>query len=325
MWRWLSRAASPGGPGGSLSVLFFHRVLPEHDPLLPDEPTPASFDAMLRWLKSQLTLLPLSEALRRLDERTLPPAAAAITFDDGYLDNLELAAPMLERHGVPATFFVATDFMDGGLMWNDRVIEGVRNATVDELCLPELCADRLALRTLEDRRRAVVSLLSRIKYLRDAERRAAVEGVLKACRPRQWPELMMDTGQVRQLATLGFEIGAHTCTHPILTQLSDEQAEREIRDGRDRLRQVLDRDVPLFAYPNGREGTDFDVRHRDMVRRAGYAAAFTTDAGVSDHRSDRWRLPRFTPWDRTPTRFRVQLLRNQWRRSTCGEPSSNLS
>lgn len=314
MWRLLSRSAGRG----RLTVLFFHRVLPAHDPLLPDEPTPPLFEAMLRWLQSQYTLLPLPEALALLAQRRLPPAAAAVTFDDGYRDNLEVAAPLLQRHGVPATFFITTDFLDGGLMWNDRVIEGVRSATAPALVLPALGVERLPLGDAGQRRAAVVQLLDRLKYLPYGERRQAVDAVVQACRPAEVPALMMDRTQVRRLHALGFDIGAHTCSHPILTQLPDDEAEREIRAGREVLQATLDTEVPLFAYPNGREGLDFDERHVAMARRAGYHAAFTTEAGVCDHAADRWRLPRFTPWDRTETRFRLQLLRNQWRR-----PASN--
>lgn len=315
IWRLLSTALSPGGRHGSLSVLFFHRVLPSPDPMLPDEPTPEVFETMLRWLRSQYTMLPLGEALQKLDEQSLPPAAAAVTFDDGYRDNLDVAAPLLQRHGVPATFFITTDFMDGGLMWNDRVIESVRAATATVLELPQLGIDRLPLGGPGQRRAAVVRLLGALKYLPAPERRGAVDAVVRASRPAALPSPMMDAPAVRRLAALGFGIGAHTCSHPILTQLPEDEAEREIRAGRERLQAAINAEVPLFAYPNGREGLDFDHRHRDMARRAGYKAAFTTDAGVCDHRSDRWLLPRFTPWDRTPVRFQFQLLRNQMRRT----------
>lgn len=318
MWGLLSRSVGRG----RLTVLFFHRVLPAWDPLLPDEPTPPLFEDMLRWLRSQYRLLPLPEALRRLDDDTLPPAAACVTFDDGYRDNVDIAAPLLQRHGVPATFFVTTDFLAGGLMWNDRVIESVRSGTAAQLDLPGLATGPLVLADAASRRHAVVQLLKALKYLPSVERAAAVDRVVQACRPASTPALMMARDDVRRLHGMGFGIGAHTCSHPILTQLPDDQAEREIRAGREVLESVVDGAVPLFAYPNGREGFDFDARHREMVRRAGFAAAFTTDPGVCDHRADRWRLPRFTPWVRTERKFRMQLLRNQLRKAPTSLVSS---
>jgi peptidoglycan/xylan/chitin deacetylase (PgdA/CDA1 family) len=314
IWRLLSRAASRGGRHGGLTVLFFHRVLPTYDPLLPDEPTPAAFEQLLRWLRTQFTLLPLGEALKRLNEDRVPAGAAAITFDDGYRDNLEVAAPLLLRHGVPATFFVTTAYADGGLMWNDRLIEAIRATSADRLDLEAVGLGRLSLRSDAERRAAVVRLIDRLKYVPGTGRDRAVADVTRACQPSSEPRLMMNADELRHLLSLGFAIGAHTASHPILMQIDDAQAEREIREGRAALQATLDHDVPLFAYPNGRRGLDFDDRHVDMVRRAGFSAAFTTDPGVCHRGSALAMLPRFTPWDRREVRFRLQLLRNQFRR-----------
>ena len=80
---------------GRLSILIFHRVLRERDPLLPTEPTGAEFDSLLAHLANRFSILPLAEAVERLYGGTLPRSAMAITFDDGYADNLSVAAPIL--------------------------------------------------------------------------------------------------------------------------------------------------------------------------------------------------------------------------------------
>src|SRR5581483_9499448 len=77
-------------------------------------------------IASQFTPLALDEALSRMRSGSLPARALAVTFDDGYADNAVAALPILARYGVPATFFIATDFVGGGRMWNDTVIEAVR-------------------------------------------------------------------------------------------------------------------------------------------------------------------------------------------------------
>ena len=73
-------------------------------------------------------VIPLLDAVRHSAAGTLPPRAACITFDDGYADNAEVALPILQRHKLHATFFVATGFLNGGRMWNDTIIELVRRA-----------------------------------------------------------------------------------------------------------------------------------------------------------------------------------------------------
>jgi hypothetical protein len=131
----LFRTFSPAGASARLSIFIFHRVLPAADPLLPFEPSVEQFDWMVRLISRNFNVLPLSAAARRLQAGTLPTAAAAITFDDGYADNFEVAWPILAHYGIPATFFIATAFLDGGRMWNDEVIEAFRKVPEGELNL----------------------------------------------------------------------------------------------------------------------------------------------------------------------------------------------
>src|SRR5438067_12205090 len=101
--------------GGALSILIFHRVTPAADPLLPDIPDAAAFERVVRLLVEHFNVIPLSEAAARLLRASLPPRALCITFDDGYADNHDVALPILARHGVTATFFIATGFLGGGI------------------------------------------------------------------------------------------------------------------------------------------------------------------------------------------------------------------
>ena len=125
-WRWPLALLSPAGHRGRLTVLIFHRVRPEPDPLFPRELDAAAFRERLSWLRAWFNVLPLDDAVDALARGSLPVRAAAITFDDGYADNHDVALPILREMGVPATFFIATGFLDGGRMWNDTVIEAIR-------------------------------------------------------------------------------------------------------------------------------------------------------------------------------------------------------
>jgi peptidoglycan/xylan/chitin deacetylase (PgdA/CDA1 family) len=311
MWKLLTTLASQGS---TLTVLYHHRVFAQQDPMMPGEPTAEFFDRMLGWLQSQFNVLPLHEAVRRLANGTLPPAAAAITFDDGYRDNLEVAAPLLQRRGLPATFFVASGFLDGGIMFNDVVIECMRRSPLDSVAVPELGLHSLPLRNWAERSQAAGAVLNAVKYLPAGDREAAVQRLPALCRAELPRDLMLTTPQLRELANLpGFEIGGHTDWHPILARLADEDALGEITRGRDRLQALLDRRMRLFAYPNGRRGQDFDERHRAMAKACGFDAAFTTEPHVGRSGCDPWSLPRFTPWDRTEWRFRLRLLARQRR------------
>jgi len=310
MWKLITRLFSPGGQRGNLSVLFFHRVVATRDPLSPDEPTCAEFDQLLDWLQRQFNVISLAEGVARLANGSLPPAAAAITFDDGYRDNLTLAAPILQRRNLPATLFVATDFIDGGIMFNDMVIEAIRLTPRSSLDLSELGLPVFKLDDWMQRRATVNGILRSIKHLDPTERQEVAKSIVARCDTVLPHDLMLTNQELRQISLLGFDIGAHTHTHPILAKLDDDAARVEISRGRAWLENTLDRRVGLFAYPNGKYGQDFDMRHRNMAQACGFDAAFSTEPGVCTQDADFWALPRFTPWDRTPSRFALRMLAN---------------
>lgn len=306
----LMRLLSPGGSRARHQILIFHRVVAEPDPLMPGEPDRARFDRLIGALKRRFNILPLNRALDLLDADRLPPASLSITFDDGYADNAEQALPVLRAHGVSATFFVSSGFIDGGRMWNDTVIETLRRLPEGELDLSEL---GLGTHRVRDGSRAQLlrRLLADIKH-RPAPERAELVAAIGARVDGLPDDLMMTSAQVRELAAAGMEIGGHTVSHPILTRLDDGRAREEIARGKAELEALLGQPVTLFAYPNGKAGQDYGDAHVAMARELGFRAAVTTDPGVLSRATDRWRLPRFTPWDRTPGRFTARLLMNRF-------------
>ena len=301
---------SPAGTRGRLSILIFHRVLPRPDPLLPDEPDAAGFEAQMRWVRDWFNVLPLARAIEALYAGSLPARALAITFDDGYADNEELAAPILQRLGMTATFFVSTGFLGGGCMWNDRVIEAVRGCDAPQLDVGALGLGRLALGSAAERRQAIGALLKGIKHFDQERRNEATDAIVAACGGRPSPALMMQPEQVRSIRALGMDIGAHTVTHPILARLGAGAARAEMTRGKAALEGLIGEPVELFAYPNGVPGQDYAAEHVAMARECGFKAAVATSWGAASVRSDRFQLPRFTPWDRSRLRYGVRLLRN---------------
>ena len=302
--------ASPAGRRGRLSILIFHRVLTRPDPLFPDLPDAAAFEARMRWVKAWFNVLPLAQAIERLGEGTIPARALAITFDDGYADNEELAAPILKRLGMTATFFVATGFLGGGCMWNDRVIEALRGCATDTLDLGSVGLGSHPLASTEARRSAVAAVLTQIKHFEPERRQAAADAIASLARAAALPNPMMRPEQVRSLRSLGMDVGAHTVTHPILTGLSRDAAFDEMRTSKLELERILGEPVRLFAYPNGVPVQDYAAEHASMARECGFDAAVSTAWGAASMASDRFQLPRFTPWDTSRWRYGARLLGN---------------
>ena len=304
------QAMTSVGGSSRLSVLIFHRVLSQPDDLLPNEPTAAMFRSRLRWLRDRFDILRLGEAIQLLREDRLPARALSITFDDGYADNLHIAAPILRECGICATFFIATGFLDGGRMFNDTVIEAIRRAPAGVLDLQAIGLDRYSLGDSGSRRAAIHSVLKAIKYLPANVRNQRADDVARACGGALPEDLMMRSEEVVALHRAGMEVGAHTVTHPILAETPFDICRKEIEDGRRRLQELVGDEIGLFAYPNGRPDRDYTAAHVQLLRELGFDAAVTTAWGAASPDDDRFQIPRFTPWDAGNLRFGVRLARN---------------
>ena len=287
---------SPEGARARLLILTFHQVAPEPDPLAPSVPDVRLFSEQMQWLKAYCTVLPLPEAAEMLKEGKLPARSACITFDDGYADNHDNAAPVLRKLGLDATFFITAGAVDDGVMWNDLVIEGVRSA---EGCLDlrDLGLGEHPVSDSEARREAIAALIAELKYRQPPERRACAEAVFLRSGDTQFPRLMMTREQVASLGRSGFDIGAHTIGHPILKEIADDAARAEIEHSRDWVRDVTGSRPASFAYPNGRPGLDFTAEHERMVETAQFRVAVSTRWGAAHRGESLFALSRFAPWE----------------------------
>lgn len=297
--------------GKRLSILIYHRVLESIDYMRPGIPDVASFNWQMELISRYFQPLSLSEALARLDEGDLPPRAICVTFDDGYADNLLQALPVLQRWNVPATVYVSSGFLDGGRMWNDSVIEAFTACKKNTVYLPELGFDRIDISTPEKRLEACYNVIKKIKYLQPKPRLAQVDDICRALGNTTLSDsLMLTRQQLRVLSNAHVEIGNHTVSHPVLSAVDDDTVVKELKENTRDIQEVIHKPVRHFAYPNGIPGTDFYEHHRNIIKNLGFESAVTTEWGVSDLSTDRWALPRFTPWDQTPQRFAARLIMN---------------
>lgn len=314
-FRFAFQSLSPAGRRARLNTFIFHRVHREQDPLFPGEMHTDSFRQVLGWLRQWFQVLPMDEAVRRMQQGDLPARAAVITFDDGYADNHTVALPLLEEAGLSATFFIATGFLDGGRMWNDTVIEAVRRTRLETLDVRELSPSYADLPPLDltswpARRAALESLIARTKYLPITERQELVDALARTAQAEPPTDLMMTSTQLRDMRRRSMVVGAHTVRHPILATLERSQAEEEIGQGKKALEDILGERVGLFAYPNGKPTTDYLPEHVEIVRNCGFDAAVTTAPGVGSIETDPFEIPRFTPWGPTRCRFGLRLVKN---------------
>ena len=302
---------SPGGRGGRLSLMLFHKIPRHADPLTPRELTLDRIEPLLDFFAANTHVLPLSEATASLANGTLPRRAVVLTFDDGYSEWVDHIAPALRKRNLPATFFVTTGQLhDGESLWHERITSAVRALPDNNISLPFGFGSYARLGALDQRARLVQALQERLKYVPLRERIDAIAMLEAQARQPLVLPARFDSAAVRALHSQGFEIGAHTVHHPILNESTIAEARDEIGRCKEELEAIIGGPVTSFAYPNGRPGTDFGPEHVEIVKACGYTSALTTSNGVATSSSDMFQLPRFSPWGLADEQVALQLARN---------------
>jgi peptidoglycan/xylan/chitin deacetylase (PgdA/CDA1 family) len=294
-------------PKNKLFVLTYHRVLNKPDVMVPDALITYDFDWQMKLLSRYFNIFPLADALEKLKNSTLPIKSVCITFDDGYADNYLNALPVLLNYKLPATFFLTSAFLEGGLMWNDRINESVRIIQDNELNLMQFGLDCYDISSLHKKAICSQSIISKIKYFPTDKKEQCIRFIesLAGTLP---VDIMMSSSQLIGLFQSGMEIGGHSVTHPILANLSDAEALAEINENKAALEKILNTTLRFFSYPNGKLGYDYFLKHMEMVKACGYQAAFSTRWAVASKDCDNWQLPRCTPSETTPFRFMLRML-----------------
>lgn len=265
-----------------LTALAYHRV---HDPSGFDFFRPlisASSDAFARQMDivaEGYNAISIADLLAWMaGNRSLPPNAALITFDDGYRDNLDQALPILQERELPAVLFLSTDYVgrDRPFYW-DSATYFFNHTDVAEADLPILGP-----RSWVSPTRVCAEWIAAVKRGPQAQREeetarlGEILGVTMADSVGRGDLLTWD--EVRTMGSNGFSFGSHTLSHSILTELSATQARRELAESRERIEDELNDSIRSLAYPNG-SAADFSLQVEDLARSVGYSAGFTLEPG----------------------------------------------
>lgn len=285
----LTRALLPCAP----LVLMFHRVVPDGTELSsPNRPlmvSQSAFREMMRYIADKdlfISLSGLTETV--LTGRAAQRNTVAVTFDDGYRDNYQTAFPILRELGIPATIFLATDHLDmptRRLWWDEAALFFTGNPGGPQAMLETLPSDlsrwfetkapHSSTNGVEDT--AAVSRRIR-RDMRNMPHKVR-ESVVRAMRERNGEggeRMMLTWDEVREMQEGGLmDFAPHTATHPLLTQISLDQAVAEVRKSMRRVYEELGMQSRLFAYPGG----DVPAYHERLAKECGIHAAFTTAYG----------------------------------------------
>jgi peptidoglycan/xylan/chitin deacetylase (PgdA/CDA1 family) len=312
--RFSSSAAAPWVRPAlpAFQVLTYHRVNDDADPFFPSLSVDV-FEQQIAFVARYYQVLPVEDLVDRMARGTVPPNALAVTFDDGYRDTLTHAAPILARHGVPATVFVTTGFVAGTCQpWYDRVAAVFRSTPGMTLDLPWGTTARLG--STADRLAALEGALEHLKRCPDRVRRDTVDRLVAGARMTDADRLkisMLTWDDVIALKGLGFSIGSHTVTHPILSRLPLAEVAGEIARSCRMIAEACGEPPRGFAYPNGKP-EDYSPAVSALVRDAGFTCAVTTRFGVNVPTTPRYELRRGMPWETDIATFALKLGWYRW-------------
>lgn len=257
--------------------------------------SPGAFEQQVSYLAANYSVLSLPEAVMRLRAcRPLPPNAVAITFDDGYADNLP-AARTLAKYGLSATFYITAGCMAGGEpFWPAELrylLDAIRHERIT-LALGDAQPLTFDLRTGADRANALNRLTKTFKAHPVPYREQLRAQLRTYAGYVEIPRVMLSWDEVREMHALGMTIGSHTMTHPNLPNAGVPMATQELLEARRRLEEEIDAPVTMFSYPNGGAERYLTPEIQAVVKETGYDAATTSRNAFAGSRSDLYALER---------------------------------
>jgi peptidoglycan/xylan/chitin deacetylase (PgdA/CDA1 family) len=274
----------------STTVLMYHRVLEDED--CADYPFPSLvmprslFEAQVDYLSERTRVVPVADALAQTsDAPSDSKPVVCLTFDDGYVDNFEVAAPILEARGLRGTFFITAGAVQAREhLWYDRaasIWELLGRETIRNLAGNGGSTDAKGFETRQ-------SWIEWLKVVSSDQRENVIATLETQVDQNPLPCSLMTSDQVRRLAETGHEIGSHTLWHPILTTMAADERKNEIEGARKLLQEWTNREVEGFCYPNG----NFDAEVVRQLREVGHSYACTTQPGRNHEGTSQFELRR---------------------------------
>jgi peptidoglycan/xylan/chitin deacetylase (PgdA/CDA1 family) len=314
-------------------VLMYHRVAEPESDVWELAVSPERFEQHLQLLKKMGNVVPLQQLARSINSYHLPQNCISITFDDGYIDNFEIAKPLLEKYKIPATFFIASgkienesefwwDELERIFLFSER-LPVTFSLTIGECVFdvdlkPEAylteeiaCKHRSWKACMEDPPTARAGLFYKVweqmRPLPFTEQEQCLQMI------RSWVNLplsarseyrSMSAAELRLLASNNlFTIGAHTVTHPSLASHDVNVQRKELSENRDQLKEIINQEIGLVAYPYG----SYNEKTLQVVSDLGFYAGFTTEEKIIKSKSPMYTLGRFQVKNLTGDELKRQL------------------
>ncbi len=269
-----------------VNILMYHRFSAGPEPFKIDQ---RRFEKQLQFFRKKYNPISLADYTDAIEGRkTLPTNSLVLTIDDGYLDNYTVAFPLLKKYQVPATVFLATDFIDkGAWLWPMKLMYILQNTPLKTFHL-SLNSHRREYRvdTFATWHRTQLAIFHHLRTMDDNDKNGFLDALAKDLNV-EVPErsggdfTALTWSQIREMQSQGVEFGSHTCSHPILARIDKDRLEFETHESKRLIESRLQVPVDSFCYPNG-QPEDFNGSVVESVKRAGYKCAVTTVYGTNN-------------------------------------------
>lgn len=293
----------------------FHRVSDEEDALWPPM-KPALFSRIISFLTQHYQVVPLEDFLDDPDSfKASNKSIATVLFDDGYKDNIEYAAPILQKYKCPASFYIVTDCIDRNIPTWTYIIDNVLQQTKqDTLQLPyDFVPERFKSVQLNNQTQSNIdfkSLKPWMKSLPNTERLLVTESILlQGADVKTLNNKMMNWEDIRQLSKEGFIIGSHSHTHPLLASLEDESAiTSELKISAQKILEQTGHAPQTISYPIG----SFDERVTRLSKEQGYKYGLAVEQKFFQYPSGKMTIPRVELYQQPWWKVKLHLTGNYW-------------
>ena len=301
-----------------IQILLYHRVANvASDPQMLCV-TPDKFYDQMKFLKKNYNIIALSSINQLLKNHKIPRNSVAITFDDGYQDNLITAIPILEENNIPATFFITSGYIGENkefyqealnrIFFLEKQIPKTLNIKINQIEHQYLELDQ------ENQKKAAYTTLHKtLRSEKNETRKSIIKELIDwsgACQEPLIDYKNLTLSEIKKISQNSlFEIGAHSVNHLILSGLEENEQRAEIVNSKIHLEKIIDKDVTSFAYPYGTIDS-YNVDSINILRENNFLLCCSNYSGLIDQNTSRYELPRFLVRDLTIEKFKLFVKNN---------------
>lgn len=293
-----------------VTVLLFHRVHPERDPLW-DPMDPVLFESILLYARKNYEPVGLDEFFQDVN-RKYKKRPLIITYDDGYRDFIDYSFPLLKKHSLPASMFVVTDCIDRNIptwtylmdyfFYNTKILE-IKNA---DFGLPVQEFNVTKWHTDAERIAYCKKVKQYLKKVPNKKRNEIVQTFTTGFDDVQMPEnLMMTWEEIKQLQSAGVQIGSHSVSHPPLATIEDEnELKTELLDSALRIKEMTGKFPSTISYPVG----SYNSGVKKMSEQVGYQLGLAVNQRIFDtNRDDNFEIPRIELYNENMIKAKLRI------------------